>query len=58
MSNTIQHFDFYKSTLEQLSAEIKILQKEQIDCTNKSASNSHNNVFDKVSEEIKILHNM
>ena len=56
MSNIIVHFDFYKKNLDQISEEIKILQKEQICCGN--TSDSHNHVFGKVSEEINILKDM
>ena len=48
--------DFYKKNLDQISEEIKILQKEQIYCGN--TLDSHNHVFGKVSEEINILQDM
>ena len=57
MNNIMQHFDFYKSSLDQISEEIKILQKEIIPCKGKSVSDFHNTNFDKITEEIKTLQN-
>ena len=59
MNNIIQNtFEFHKNTLNQISEEIKILQKEQNYCEDGGNSDFHKNTPKQISKEIKVLQNV
>ena len=45
MNNIIQPFDFHKSTLDQISEEIQILQEEQLLCKDSVDIDSHRKIL-------------